>query len=92
MLHGIIGYDDLGVFADKLQRQMKCKFSPLTIAYRVDRMLAHLGYRSPQGGVRDVSICKMVPCLAKQLFEDCGGMVLILPNAILESVNDVYIE
>ena len=52
-------------------------------------MLAHLGYRSLQGGVRDVSICKMVPCPAKQLFENCGGIVPTLSTATLESVNDV---
>ena len=63
-------YDDLGIFAGKLQRQVKCKFCPFTIAYRVDRMLAHLCYRSPQGGLRDVSICKMVPRPTKQLFEN----------------------
>ena len=55
-------------------------------------MLAHLGYRSPQGGVHDVSICKMVPHLEKQLFENCRGTVSTLPNAILESVIDVCIE
>ena len=84
-------YDDLEVSASKLQ-QVKCKFCPLTIAYRADRMLAHLGYRSPQGSVRDVSICKMVPHLAKQLFEKCGGTVLTLPNAILKSINNVCTE
>ena len=52
-------------------------------------MLAHLGYRHPQGGVRDVSICRMVPRSTKQLFENCGGTVPTLPTAILESVNDV---
>ena len=51
-------YDDLGVSVGKLQRQVKCKFCPLTIAYRADRMLAHLDYRSPQRGVRDVSIAR----------------------------------
>ena len=55
-------------------------------------MLAHLGYRHPQGGLRDVSICKMVPRLAKQLFENCGGMVPTLPIATLESVNDIRAE
>ena len=85
-------YDDLEVPVGKLQRQVKCKFCPLTIAYRTDRMLVHLDYRSLQGGIRDVSICKMVPCPAKQLFENCGGTVPTLPNAILESVNDVRIE
>ena len=55
-------------------------------------MLAHLGYRHPQGGVRDVSICRMVPCSAKQLFENCGGTVPTLPTATLESVNDVRVE
>ena len=55
-------------------------------------MLAHLGYRHLQGGVRDVSICKMVPCSAKQLFENCGGTVPTLPTATLESVNDVRAE
>ena len=85
-------YDDLGVSADKLQKQEKCKFYPCTIAYRADRMLAHLGNRSPQGGVCDVSICKMVLHPTKQLFENCGRMVPTFPNAILESVNDVHIE
>ena len=83
-------YDDLGVSAGKLQRQVKRKFCLLTIAYRADRMLAHLGYRSSQRGVRDVSICKMVPCPTKQLFENCGGTVPTLPTATLESVNDVH--
>ena len=55
-------------------------------------MLVHLGYRNPQGGVRDVSICRMVPRPAKQLFENCEGIVPTLPNAILESVNDVRTE
>ena len=85
-------YDNLGVSAGKLQRQVMCKFCPLIIAYRADRMLAHLDYKSPQGGVRDVSICKMVPHLAKQLFENCGGIVPTLPNAILESINDIHTE
>ena len=85
-------YNDLRVSTRKLQRKVKCKFCLVTIAYRVDRMLAHLGYRSPQGGVRDVSICKMISRTAKQLFENYGGTVLTLPNAILESVNDVHIE
>ena len=58
-------YDDLGVSTGRLQQQVKCKFCPLTIAYRADRMFAHLGYRHPQGGVRDVSICRMVPRSAK---------------------------
>ena len=52
-------------------------------------MFAHLGYRHPQGGVCDVSICRMVPRSAKQLFENCGGTVPTLPTATLESVNDV---
>ena len=82
-------YDDLGVSIDKLQRQVKCKFFPFTIAYRTDRMLAHLDYRSPQGGIRDVSICKMVPRLEKQLFENCGGIVPTLPNAILVGLSIV---
>ena len=82
-------YDDLGVSTGRLQRQVKCKFCPLIIAYRADRMLARLGYRHPQGGVRDVSICKMVPRSTKQLFENCEGTVPILPTATLESVNDV---
>ena len=85
-------YDDLGVSTGRLQRQVKCKFCPLTIAYRADRMFAHLGYRHPQGGVRDVSIRKMVPRSAKQLFENCGGIVPTLPTATLESVNDVRAE
>ena len=85
-------YDDLGVFAGKLQRQVKCKFCPLTIAYRADRMLMHLGYRNPQRGIRDVSICKMILRPAKQLFENCGGIVPTLPNAILESINNVRTE
>ena len=55
-------------------------------------MLAHLSYRHPQGGVRDVSICKMVPRLAKQLYENCRGTVPTLPAATLESVNDVRAE
>ena len=85
-------YDDLGVSAGNLQRQVKCKFCPLITAYKADRMLAHLGYKNPQGGVRDVSICKMVPRSAKQLFENCGGTVPTLPTATLESVNDVRTE
>ena len=85
-------YNDLKVSVGKLERQVKCKFCPLTIAYRADRMLAHLDYRSPQGGVHDVSICKMVPRPTKQLFENCGGMVPTLPNTILESVNNVRTE
>ena len=84
-------YDDLEVSAGKLQ-QVKCKFCPFTIAYRADRMLAHLGYRNPQRDVRDVSICKMVFRPTKQLFENCGGMVPTLPTATLESVNDVHTE
>ena len=63
-----------------------------TIAYRADRMFAHLGYKHSQGGVRDVSICRMVPCSAKQLFENCGGSVPTLPTATLESINDVRAE
>ena len=55
-------------------------------------MFVHLGYRHPQGGVRDVSICRMVPRSAKQLFENCGGIVPTLPTATLESVNDVRAE
>ena len=55
-------------------------------------MLVHLGYRHPQGGVRHVSICTMVPRLVKQLFENCGGIVPTLPTATLESVNDVCAE
>ena len=85
-------YDDLGVSTSRLQRQVKYKFCPLTIAYRADRMLAYLGYRHLQGGVRDVSICRMVPCLAKQLFENCRGIVPTLPTTTLESVNDVRAE
>ena len=85
-------YNDLVVSTSKLQRQVKCKFCPLTRAYRANRMLAHLDYRSPQGGVRDVSICKMVPHPTKQMFENCGGMVPTLPNATLESVNNVCTE
>ena len=52
-------------------------------------MLAHLGYRSPQRGVRDVSICKMVPRLEKQLFENCGGTVPTLPTAKIKSLNNI---
>ena len=52
-------------------------------------MLAHLGNRHRQGGVRDDSICKMVPRSTKQFFENCGGTVPTLPTATLESVNDV---
>ena len=85
-------YDDLGVSAGKLQRQVKCKFCLLTIAYTTDRVLAQLGYRHLQGGVRDVSICRMVPCSAKQLFENCGRTVPTLPTATLESLNDVRAE
>ena len=55
-------------------------------------MLAHLGYSYPQGGVHDVSICRMVPCSAKQLFENCEGMVPTLLTATLESINDVRVE
>ena len=55
-------------------------------------MLAHLGYRHPQGGVHDVSIRKMVLRLAKQLFENCGGIVPTLPTATLKSVNDIRAE
>ena len=55
-------------------------------------MFAHLGYRHPQRGVRDVSICRMVPRSAKQLFENCGRTVPTLPTATLESVNDVRAE
>ena len=85
-------YDDLGVSTGRLQRQVKCKFCPLTIVYMADRMLAHLDYRHPQGGVCDVSICRMVPCSAKQLFENCEGIVPTLPTITLESVNDVRAE
>ena len=53
-------------------------------------MFAHLDYRHPQGGVRDVSICRMVPRSAKQLFENCGGTVPNLPTITLESINDVH--
>ena len=55
-------------------------------------MFVHLGYRHLQGGVRDVSICRMVPYSAKQLFENCGRIVPTLPTATLESVNDVRAE
>ena len=34
----------------------------------------------------------MVPRSAKQLFENCGGIVPTLPTATLESVNDVRAE
>ena len=85
-------YDDLGVSISRLQRQVKCKFCPLTIAYKADRMFTNLGYKHPQGGVRDVSICRMVPRSAKQLFENCGGTVPTLPTATLENVNDVCAE
>ena len=85
-------YDDLEVSTGKLQQQIKSKFCPLTTTYRADRMLAHLGYRSPQGGVRDVSICKMILRPAKQLFENCGGTMPMLPIATLESVNEVCTE
>ena len=84
-------YDDLEVSTGRLQ-QVKCKFCSLTIAYRANRMLAHLGYKHPQGGVRDVSICRMVLRSAKQLFENCRGIVPILPTATLESINDVRAE
>ena len=40
-------YNNLGVSASKLQRQVKCKLCPLTIAYIADRILAHLDYKSP---------------------------------------------
>ena len=52
----------------------------------------HLSYRHPQGGVRDVSIYKMVLRSTKQLFENCGGTVPTLLIATLESVNDVRKE
>ena len=55
-------------------------------------MLAHLGYRHPQGGIGDVSIYRMVPRSAKQLFENCGRTVPTLPTATLESINDVRAE
>ena len=55
-------------------------------------MFAHLGYRHPQRGVRDVSICRMVPRSAKQLFENCERTVPTLPTATLKSVNDVHAE
>ena len=55
-------------------------------------MFAHLGYRHLQEGITDVSICRMVPRLAKQLFEDCGGTVPTLRPTTLESVNDVRAE
>ena len=71
---------------------MKCKFCPLTLGYMADRMLAHLDYRNLQGGIRDVSICKMVPRPTKQLFENCRGTVPTLPTAILESINDICTE
>ena len=38
-------------------------------------MLAHLGYKSPIGGARDVSMCTMVPSYISILFEECGGVV-----------------
>ena len=38
-------------------------------------MLAHLGYKSPIGGARDVSTCTMVPSYISILFEECGGIV-----------------
>ena len=85
-------YDDLGVSTGRLQRQIKCTFCPHTIAYKADRIFAHLGYRHPQGGVCDVSICRMVPRSAKQLFKNCGGTLPTLPTATLESVNDVRAE
>ena len=84
-------YDDLGVSTGRLQRQVKCKFCPLTIAYRADRMFTHLGYSHPQG-IRDVSICRMVPRSTKQLFENCEGIVPTLPTTTLESVNDARAE
>ena len=38
-------------------------------------MLAHLGYRPPLGGPRDVSTCRMVPPHIRVLFEECAGAV-----------------
>ena len=55
-------------------------------------MLVHLGYRHPQGGVHDDSICRMVSYSAKLLFEKCGRIVPTLPIATLVRVNDVRAE
>ena len=55
-------------------------------------MFMHVGYRHPQGGVRDVPIWRMVPRSAKQLFENCRGIVPTLPPVTLESINDVRAE
>ena len=55
-------------------------------------MFAHLGYRHLQRSVRDVSICRMVPRSAKQLFENCGGTVPTLLTTTLESIHDVRAE
>ena len=85
-------YDDLGVCMGKSQRQVKCKYCPHTVAYRADRMLAHLGYGVPRGGVRDVSVCKMVPQQVKQLFVNCGGIVPALPETMLVGLNTAPVE
>ena len=71
MMYGVIGTMIWGFLQANYNN--KCKFCPLTIAYRADRMLAHLGYRNSQGGIRDVSICKMVHHPTKLLFENCRG-------------------
>ena len=55
-------------------------------------MFVHLGYRHSQGGVCDVSICRMVPRSAKQFFENCRGTMPTFPTATLESINDIRAE
>jgi Protein of unknown function (DUF 659)/hAT family C-terminal dimerisation region len=45
------------------------------MAYRADRMFAHLGYRALQGGSRDVSTCRMAPSFVRLLFQECEGIV-----------------
>ncbi len=69
-------YENQGEILGKTQRQVKCRFCPHTIAYRIDRMLVHLGYRTLQGGSYDGTICRMVRPSIRSLFEKCAGIVL----------------
>ena len=66
-------------------------------------MLAHLGYRPPLEGARDVSTYRMIPPHIRVLFEECGGIVpkhigivnedpLVRDDVPLESILLQYVD
>jgi hypothetical protein len=83
-----VWYNDLGLMLGRAQRQIKCKYCPLVMSYRADRMLAHLGYKAPQAGVRDVSICPLVPPAVRRMFQSCGGQVPTMADANMVVLNN----